>query len=86
MTPNKKQYLPGDKVKLTIQVKDSEGNGVANANGSLSVVDESLLALAGNPIKNPFAFLYDMKRYLGIETYISLVNLIEKLEVKDTSL
>lgn len=27
-----------------------------------------------------------MKRYLGIETYISLVNLIEKLEVKDTSL
>ncbi len=27
-----------------------------------------------------------MKRYLGIETYISLVNLIEKLEIKDTSL
>ena len=27
-----------------------------------------------------------MKRYLGIETYISLTNLIEKLEVKDTSL
>jgi uncharacterized protein YfaS (alpha-2-macroglobulin family) len=67
-------------------VKDSDGNSVANANGSLSVVDESLLALAGNPIKNPFAFFYDMKRYLGIETYISLVNLIEKLEVKDTSL
>ncbi len=44
------------------------------------------MALAGNPQKNPFAFFYDMKRYLGIETYISLVNLIEKLEVKDTSL
>jgi|GEM_PF-4534692 len=27
-----------------------------------------------------------MKRYLGIETYTSLVNLIEKLEIKDTSL
>lgn len=44
------------------------------------------MALAGNPLKNPFAFFYDMKRYLGIETYISLVNLIEKLEVKDASL
>lgn len=86
VTPEKKQYLPGDRVKLTIAVKDSEGRPMANANGSLSLVDESLLALAGNPLKNPFAFFYDMKRYLGIETYVSLVNLIEKLEVKDTSL
>lgn len=86
VTPEKKQYLPGDKVKLTVAVKDSSGRPVAGANGSLSVVDESLLALAGNPLKNPFAFFYDMKRYLGIETYISLVNLIEKLEVKDASL
>ncbi len=39
----------------------------------------------GNPLKNPFAFFYDMKRYLGVETYISLLNLIEKLEVKDGS-
>ena len=86
VTPEKKQYLPGDKVKLTVTVKDSEGRPVSGANGSLSLVDESLLALMGNPIKNPFAFFYDMKRYLGIETYVSLVNLIEKLEVKDTSL
>jgi len=86
ITPEKKQYLPGDKVKLTIAVKDNEGKPVIGANGSISLVDESLLALAGNPLKNPFAFFYDMKRYLGIETYISLVNLIEKLEVKDVSL
>lgn len=86
VTPEKKQYLPGQKVKLTVSVKNSAGRPVALANGSLSLVDESLLALAGNPLKNPFAFFYDMKRYLGIETYISLVNLIEKLEVKDTSL
>lgn len=86
ITPEKKQYLPGGKVKLVVAVKDSQGNPVAGANGSLSLVDESLLALAGNPLKNPFAFFYDMKRYLGIETYVSLVNLIEKLEVKDASL
>lgn len=27
-----------------------------------------------------------MKRYLGVITYTSLLNLVEKLEVKDTSL
>ena len=86
ITPEKKQYLPGNKVKLTVTVKDSEGKPVSAANGSISLVDESLLALAGNPLKNPFAFFYDMKRYLGINTYVSLVNLIEKLEVKDASL
>ena len=86
VTTDKTHYLPGDLMKVTVSVKDSAGKGVAGANGSLGVVDESLLALAGNPLKNPFAFFYDMKRYLGIETYISLMNLIEKLEVKDTSL
>ena len=85
ITPEKPRYLPGEKVDLTIAVTDSEGNVVPNANGSLVFVDESLLALMGNPLKNPFAFFYDMKRYLGVETYISLLNLIEKLEVKDGS-
>lgn len=86
LTTDKAHYLPGDPVKMTVSVKDSTGKPVIGANGSISVVDESLLALAGNPKKNPFAFFYDMKRYLGIETYVSLLNLIEKLEVKDTSL
>lgn len=86
ITTDKARYATRDKVKVTVAVKDASGKPVAGANGSLGVVDESLLALAGNPKKNPFAFFYDMKRYLGIETYISLTNLIEKLEVKDTSL
>ena len=64
ITPEKKQYLPGNKVKLTVTVKDNEGKPVSGANGSISLVDESLLALAENPLKNPFAFFYDMKRYL----------------------
>jgi uncharacterized protein YfaS (alpha-2-macroglobulin family) len=62
---------------------DNEGKPVANANGSLSVVDESLLALKGNPQKNPFSFFYEMKRRLGVNSYTSLKNLVEKLEVKD---
>lgn len=86
VTTDKARYLPGDTVKTTVTVRDAAGQPVANANGSLSAVDESLLALAGNPKKNPFAFFYDMKRYLGVETYVSLLNLIERLEVKDTSL
>ena len=43
-----------------------------------------MLALLGNPLKNPFAFFYEMKRYLGTTLYLSLTNLIEKLEVKNT--
>lgn len=72
-------------MKATVMVRDVSGKPVPHANGSLVVVDQSLLALAGNPVKNPFAFFYDMKRYLGVETYLSLAYLIEKLEVKDTT-
>ncbi|MEI8252629.1 MAG: hypothetical protein WCG25_02560 [bacterium] len=45
-------------------VSDDKNNPVANANLSIGIVDQSLLALKGNPIKNPFAYFYDMKRYL----------------------
>lgn len=77
---------PGEPLTVAVFVKDALGNPVANANGSLSVVDESVLALLGNPKKNPFAFFYEMKRYLGVQTYLSLANLVEKLEVKSADL
>lgn len=73
---------PGEPLTVSVSVKDAWGNPVKNANGSLSVVDESVLALMGNPKKNPFAFFYEMKRYLGVDTFLSLTNLVEKLEVK----
>lgn len=82
---DKQFYKPREKVKLNISVKDNAGNPVVNANWSIAVVDESVLALKWNPKKNPYAFFYDMKRFLGTYTYISLKNLIEKLEVKDMS-
>ena len=34
----------------------------------------------------PFAFFYEMKRYLGVQTAISLNNLVDKLEVKSFDL
>ncbi len=85
IVPNKKNYQPWEKVNLTLLVTDASGKPVPNTNGSLSLVDESLLALKGNPKKNPYAFFYDLRRYLGTYTTSLYKNLIEKLEVKDTS-
>ncbi len=85
VTTPKKTYAPGESLSVDVLVKDAEGKPVQNAVGTLSVVDESVLALMGNPIKNPFAFFYDMKRYLGTTMYVSLLNLVEKLEVKNTN-
>ena len=85
IVPEKTRYAPGAAVKLTIHVRDSAGHPVNNANGSLAVVDESLLALMGNPKKNPYGFFYEMKRYLGVDTIIGLVDLVDRLAVKSIS-
>lgn len=83
--PEKNHYLPWEKVTLNISIKDWNWTPAPWINWSISIVDESLLALKWNPKKNPFAFFYDMKRYLWVETYLSLFNLVEKLEIKDIS-
>lgn len=85
IAPAKNHYKPGEKVTLNIKTTDIDGKPIPYANGSVSIVDESLLALKWNPKKNPFAFFYEMKRYLGVNTYLSLLNLVEKLEIKDIS-
>lgn len=83
--PDKNRYLPWEKITLNIKTTDESGKPIANVNWSIWIVDESLLALKWNPKKNPFAFFYDMKRYLWVETYLSLFNLVEKLDIKDIS-
>lgn len=80
---DKKSYKPWEKVWVWLVVNDSKWNPVPWANISVSIVDESLLALVWNPKKNPYAFFYDMKRYLWTLMYSSMINLIDKLEVKD---
>jgi len=82
---NKKEYLPWAQVALEIKVTDYKWTIVPNTDLSISLVDESLLALKWNPKKNPYAFFYDLKRFLWITTYSSLKNLIEKLEVKNSN-
>jgi len=54
---NKTHYLPGEEVTLDISVKDYWGSPVS-AELSLAVVDLSVLALKGNPKKNPVIFFY----------------------------
>lgn len=82
---DKENYSPWDKVSFEIEVLDKNWKVVPNANWSLSVVDESVLALKWNPKKNPYSFFYDMKRYLWVVTYSNLKYLVEKLEIKDVS-
>jgi uncharacterized protein YfaS (alpha-2-macroglobulin family) len=42
---DKKNYKPADKMQVTVEVVDANGKVVPNANGTLSIVDESVLAL-----------------------------------------
>lgn len=84
VSTDKEFYLPWDKPQIEVSVSDSKGMPIANANLSVGIVDQSLLALKGNPIKNPFAFFYDMKRYLWTLTSLSLKTLVDKLEIKNT--
>jgi len=54
---NKEHYLPGEEVTLLISTKDFDGHGV-ETDVSLAVADLSVLALRGNPKKNPLIFFY----------------------------
>ncbi|HBA45381.1 TPA: hypothetical protein DEG21_01890 [Patescibacteria group bacterium] len=45
IAPAKNHYKPGEKVILNIKTTDIDGKPIPYANGSVSIVDESLLAL-----------------------------------------
>jgi len=54
---NKTEYLPGEEVTIDFESKDFEGRP-AETEFSVSVADLSVLALKGNPKKNPVVFFY----------------------------
>ena len=76
---DKKAYLPGEKVRLAILTKDSFGRPVP-AEVSIAVADLSVLALKGNPKKNPIAFFY-AGFPLGVSTASNVKNILYEAEV-----
>lgn len=76
---DKKEYLPGEDVKLVFTAKDSSGKPV-ETEFSAAVVDVSVLALVGNPKKNPAMFFYSGFP-LTVSTYSNVKNFLQKVDV-----
>jgi len=75
----KEQYLPGEDVTLEFYVTDSEGRP-ADTELSVAVADLSVLALKGNPKKNPTAFFYGGFPHT-VSTVSNLKNILFEVEV-----
>jgi len=76
---NKTYYLPGEEVTLDILAKDFEGKPVS-AELSVAVVDLSVLALKGNPKKNPLIFFYSGFP-LTVQTSSNIKNILVEVEI-----
>jgi hypothetical protein len=79
VVPDKKYYLPGEKVSLSVKTADYAGKPVS-ADVSLAVADLSVLALKGNPKKNPLVFFYDGFP-LTVTTASNVKNILEELDI-----
>ena len=76
---DKINYLPGEEVKLTVATKNNLGAGVP-AEVSIAVADLSVLALKGNPKKNPLIFFYsDLP--LSVSTASNIKNILYEVDV-----
>ncbi len=77
--PDKTSYLPGEKVNLTITTTDSQNRPVP-ADVSVAVADVSVLALAGNPKKDPLVFFYGGFP-LAVTAETNIKNLLEETPI-----
>ncbi len=77
--PNKNNYLPGEEVTLDVTTKDSSGKGVP-AEVSVAVADLSVLALVGNPKKDPVTFFYSGMP-LAVTTSSNIKNILTEAEI-----
>ena len=78
---DKKTYLPGEEVVLNLEAKDYAGNP-AETEFSVAVADLSVLALKGNPKKNPLVFFYGGFP-LTISTSSNLENILYEVDISD---
>ncbi len=79
VTPNKTNYLPGEEVTLSVETRDYTGKLIP-AEVSLAVADLSVLALKGNPKKNPALFFYDGFP-LSVTTASNIKNILYEVDI-----
>ncbi|MEY3783705.1 MAG: hypothetical protein RLZZ230_27 [Candidatus Parcubacteria bacterium] len=79
VTSDKTFYLPGEEVTLSVSTKDNLGRPVP-AEVSLAVADLSVLALKGNPKKNPALFFYDGFP-LSVSTASNIKNILYEVDI-----
>ncbi|MEK7560743.1 MAG: Ig-like domain-containing protein, partial [Patescibacteria group bacterium] len=77
--PSKRSYLPGEEVALDVTARNWKGDPV-EAEISLAVADLSVLALKGNPRKNPVSFFYGGLP-LTVTTASNIKNILEETEI-----
>lgn len=76
---NKSHYLPGEEVTLDVTATDYQGKPVS-AEISLAVADLSVLALKGNPKKNPALFFFDGFP-LSVSTASNIRNVLYEVDI-----
>lgn len=79
LTANKSYYLPGEDVTLQVKTKNKDGQGVP-AEVSVAVADLSVLALKGNPKKNPLVFFYNGFP-LSVSTASNIKNILHEVDI-----
>ncbi len=79
VTANKTYYLPGEEVKLTVKTKNHQGQSIP-AEVSVAVADLSVLALKGNPKKNPLVFFYNGFP-LSVTTASNIKNILHEVDI-----
>ena len=78
--PDKQAYNPGDQVTLHLKSADTAGQPIV-ADVSLAIVDMSVLALRGNPEKDPLDFFYGHIP-LTVETDSNYKDLLKEIDWK----
>ena len=76
---DKNHYLPGEEVRVEVETRDWKG-ALVSAELSLAVADVSVLALKGNPKKNPIVFFYGGMP-LAVTTASNIKNILYEVEI-----